>query len=51
MRKSSSPLAGMVVPARLKSGQAVTILGKKVALEYVAQTKIKRRRRDVKITL
>lgn len=42
MRKSSSPFAGMVVPARLKSGQApVTILGEKVALDYVGQAKNK----------
>lgn len=42
VRKSSSPFAGMVVPARLKSGQAaVTILGEKVALDYVGQAKNK----------
>lgn len=35
----------MVVPATLKSGQAVTILSEKVALDYVAQAKNKGRRR------
>lgn len=43
VRKSSSPLAGMVVPARLKSEQAVAILGEKVALDNVGQGKNKRR--------
>lgn len=42
MRKSSSPLAGMVVPARLKSVQAVAKLGEKVGLNYVGQAKIKK---------
>lgn len=48
MRKSSSPLAGMVVPARLKSEQAVAILGEKVALDNVGEGKKKKRRSDQK---